>query len=137
VVDVLVAASRNRQALLKKLDMRLPAPVAVRAIVDTGSALTGFRSALFRKLGIQPFTKIPVRTPSTQPGSPHIADQYDVSVALIAGGRPTRFLSVHAISSDDFDPDQEDGLEAILGRDILDCCNLFYLGPEQRFELGW
>ena len=137
VVDLIVGVSKNRRKRLQSAGLPIPAPINVRTIIDTGSALTGFRSVVFAQLQVSHFAIIPVRTTSTQPGQPHQAKQFDVSLALFPGGAPSAFFSVRAIASDDFDPQAEDGVEGILGRDILDRFNLFYRGLDRQFDLAW
>ena len=135
IVVVLVGVSRNRQALLEKHGFPVPAKIHVNAQLDIGSFATAFLPSVFESLGIQPFGIIPVRTPSTKPGQPCPCDQFDVSVTFLSGMTPITISSVHAIASDDFDS-HEDGVHAILGRDILDRCTLNYCGPERTFQLA-
>jgi hypothetical protein len=137
VIDLLLGVSRNRRLVLERNHLAVPDPVAVRAVIDTGSALSGFRSSAFQQLQIQPFTQIPVRTPSTRPGQPHWTDQYDVSITLVSGTTVKVFESVHAIMSDDFNPADEEGIEAIFGRDVLDRCVMNYYGAHQYFEVAF
>src|SRR5262249_22247401 len=87
-----------------------------------------------KTLEVGPFGSILLRTPSTKRGEPCEADQFDVSVTLMSGETSFSFPSVHAIASDDFDP-AEEGVQAIIGRDILNRCVLHYNGPERRFQL--
>jgi hypothetical protein len=134
-VDVLIGVSPNREAACRRVGFPVPPRVALRAVIDTGSYVTGLTPAAFRALGIQPFRYVPVRTPSTRPGSPHLCDQYDVSLALLAGGSVYSFGSDHAIASDDFTP-QED-VQGILGRDVLDRCVFTYYGPHRYFTLAF
>jgi heterotetrameric sarcosine oxidase gamma subunit len=88
---------------------------------DSGAELWQALLEAGSELGIQPFGNIPVRTPSTKPGKPFWCDQFDVSVTLLSGDRQVCIPSVHAIASDDFD-EEEEGVQAIIGRDILDRC---------------
>ena len=139
LVAVRVGVSRNRKKLLEKLGMPVPDGISISAQLDTGSFATGFQPSVFRALGIEPFRKLKIRTPSTKPGAPHDCDQFDVSVTFYSGMDPIVIPSVHAIASDDFDdPNDEegDGVQAILGRDIWNLCKLGYFGPEQTFDLA-
>ncbi len=134
LVDVFVGVSARRKALLQKHAMPVPAEVLVRGLLDTGSHVTGFRSDVFPCLGVQPFQVIPIRTPSTTPGAPHPAEQFDVTVTLVSG-TDRHELGVHAIAADDFDPDED--AQAVIGRAVLDRCVLEYFGPHQSFRLSW
>lgn len=137
VVDVHVGVSQRRQAVLERNALPVPPRIYVRALIDTGSAVTAFRSTVFQQLQLQPFTRIPIRTPSTAPGQPHFTDQYDVSLILASAGATKHFPSISAIVSDDFNPEDEDGLEALIGRDVLAHCVFQYFGHDQRFDLSF
>lgn len=135
VIVVLVGVSRNRQQVLERSGFAIPAKAAVRAQLDTGSAVTAFMPEVFRSLGIKPFDNIAIRTPSTTPEAPCHCDLYDVSIVLVSGDRELVFPSVHAIGSEDFVEEEE--VQAIIGRDILQLCVFNYYGPDQRFELAF
>jgi hypothetical protein len=134
IVVVLVGVSKNRQTVLEKHRLPVPQRIPVNAQLDTGSFASGFLPTVFQSLGIKPIGIVSVRTPSTKPGQPFPCDEYDVSVTFLAGITPVTIPSVHAIASDDFDT-HEDGVHAILGRDILDRCTLSYCGPDRTFQL--
>jgi hypothetical protein len=134
VVGVLVSVSNNRRRRLESVGFAVPGAVPLRLQIDTGSFVTALMPQVFQQLELSPFDVIPVRTPSTRPGHPHLADQYDVSLTMISGMTTLSIPSVFVIASDDFDVE---GVQGIIGRDILDRCNLMYLGPEHRFELAF
>jgi hypothetical protein len=136
-IVVLVGVSRNRQLRLQSVNLPIPTSIPVTAQIDSGSFATGFLPEVFQQLGIQPFRILSVRTPSTKPGQPHRCPQHDVSVTLVTGSldEQVELPSVHAIAADDFD--REEGIQAIIGRDILDRCVFQYFGPSRRFRLSF
>jgi len=134
-VVVLVGVSDSRRAVLEKNGLAVPAPVPVRAQIDTGSHVTGFMPSVFKQLRIERFDVIPLRTPSTKPNEPHLADRYHVSLALVSGLAKKHLPSVFAIASDDFVEEEE--VQAIIGRDVLRHCVFQYFGPHGTFELGF
>jgi hypothetical protein len=134
-IIVLVGVSKNRRLRLEKAGLKVPTQVTVRAQLDTGSFATGFMPEVFQSLGVERFRDIPIRTPSTKRGQECRCDQYDVSVTLLSGMTQVVIPSVHAIASDDFDPEEE-GVQAIIGRDILDRCTFYYHGVERSFQLS-
>jgi len=136
VIDVFLGVSRNRQAMLEKHKLPVPPKVGLRALIDTGAAISGFTPPVFTQLGIGPVGVIPVRTPSTIPGQPCSCSVFDVILYILSGLEQTPF-PLHALAYGDFDRDPVGDLHGILGRDVLQHCNLTYLGPEKRFELGW
>jgi hypothetical protein len=134
VISVLVGVSENRRRALQRVGFAVPPSVAVLAVIDTGSFATGLRPSIFDALGIQPFRTLPILTPSTKPDQPHICGQYDVSLTLVSGVNQLEIPSVHAIGTDDF---REEGIQGIIGRDVLKRCVLNYYGPHATFELAF
>jgi hypothetical protein len=132
VIAVRVGVSRNREIILRQQRARIPQPLTVSAQIDTGSFVTAFPQSVFDQLGIAPFTRIAVQTPSTKTGEPHYCDQFDVSVDLVSGMTVHRLPSVKAIAVDEFD---EHELGAIIGRDILQICMFQYDGRGRQFSL--
>ena len=134
-IVVMAGVSRNREKRLQAAGFPVPARLPVRVQVDTGSFATAFLPTVFRELDVQRFGTISVRTPSTRPGQPHVADQFDISLVLVSGVEQVIIPSVHAIASEDFDG--EDGVQGILGRDVLSRCVFTYSGPESTFGLAF
>jgi hypothetical protein len=134
VIDALVGVSRSRRGALLRVGFAVPEPVAVRAPLDTGSFACAFMPEVFQRLGVEALQQIPVRTPSTRPGEPHICGLYDVELTLVSNGRAVPFRRIQAIASDDFD---RDGVQALIGRDVLDACVLEYCGPHLAFSLAF
>ncbi len=135
VVDVLIGVPGVRASLLRKSNFPVPAAVPVRALIDTGASLSGFAPRVFRALDLRPLDQIEIYTPSTRPGSPYACDRYLVGLALVAGGRSHPFPDLHVIETDCWLPDE--GIEALIGRDILSRCNFWYVGIEDTFNLSF
>jgi hypothetical protein len=134
VVSVLVGVSEVRRQRLLSTGLPVPPPTPVLAVIDTGSFSTGFRPELLQALGLRPFRRIPILTPSTRPDAPHMCDQYNVSLTLVAGTSQRYFPRVIAIASEDFG---EHGVQALIGRDVLNLCVFSYFGPHATFELAF
>ena len=134
-ITVLVGVSRNREKRLLSVGHPVPAKQPLRVQVDTGSFITAMPSTIFRGLEVERFAVIPVRTPSTKPGQPHMADQFDVSLTLVTGMTQVLIPSVHAIASEDFDG--EGRVQGIIGRDVLARCVFNYSGPDRMFGLAF
>jgi hypothetical protein len=135
IILVKVGVSQNRAQVLAKNGMPIPPGVVVRAQLDIGSFVSGFMPDVFRALEVEPFGRIAIRTPSTTKDNPFQCDLYDVTVTLTAGDVPVVLTDVHAIASKDFGQDEE--VQAILGRDVLNRCVLEYFGPDRRFRLSF
>lgn len=131
IVDVLVSVSRARRALLTKHNFAVPQPVHVRALLDTGASISGFAPRVFTELDLTPVSTLGVLTPSTPAHTPHATDLYDVSLALVANGGTHPFADLRVMAADCWLPDE--GLEALLGMDILCRCFFQLMGPESQF----
>lgn len=135
IVGVLVGVSANREAVLHRLGMPVPATVPLRLLIDTGSFLTGLPAEVFARLGLTAVYQAAVRTPSTRPGQPFLPDIYDVAVGLASGISVSVLPSVQVLCSPDYRMDEP--VNGILGRDVLDLCHFEYRGPSRYFELAF
>src|SRR5947209_123602 len=81
VIDLLVGVSAARCSALERNGLPVPARVRVRAVIDTGSALTGFDPSVFGQLDLRPVGTRKVLTPSTGL-RPYEAAEYDVSMSI-------------------------------------------------------
>ena len=135
IIDVLVGASEPRKRLLAKHKMRIPPPVHVRALIDTGASMSGFAPRVFEELDLTPVTTGPILTPSTPPDAPASFDMYDVSLSLVAGGASHPFPDTLVVAADCWHPGE--GMEALIGVDILSRCFFQFVGPERRFTLAF
>lgn len=135
VIDVLVGVPSVRARLLRKAGFAVPTAVPVRALIDTGASVSGFAPRVFRELDLRPLDRIVINTPSTRPDEPHPCDQYLVAPAFVSGGRPYPFPEIHVIETDCWPP--EFTIEALIGRDILNWCNFWYVGIDRTFNLSF
>jgi hypothetical protein len=134
IIDVMVGVSRTRRSLLRKHNFDEPMPVHVRALLDTGASISGFSPRVFQQLDIAPVSKLEVMTPSTTSQNPHLCDIYDVSLSLVANGSLRPFPDVMVMEADCWLPNE--GIEALLGMDILKRCHFQLWGPEGNFNLA-
>jgi hypothetical protein len=135
VIDVLVGVSRPRRILLEKHNFAIPQSVHVRALIDTGASVSGFAPRVFTALDVTPVAKTFVLTPSTPPNAPHECDLYHVSLSLVADGSAHQFPDSQVIAADCWLAGE--GIEALIGRDILDRCFFQYVGLERKFTLAF
>jgi hypothetical protein len=133
VICILVGVGAAKRSLLQRLKMPIPQPISVRAQIDTGSHVTGFSRDVFNALNECPFGRMRLRTPSTRPGEPFFADQYALTITFVSGMSQYTFRAAQVIASDDFQQGEE--VEAIIGRDVLNCCNFQYIGTARQFKL--
>jgi hypothetical protein len=135
VVDVLVGVSRPRRRLLRKHGFAVPESVHVRALIDTGASVSGFAPRVFRELGLTPVTVSPVLTSSTAPSDPHLCNFFDVSLALVAEGRHHHLTDSRVMEADCWHADE--GMEALIGMDILTLCFFQLHGRDRTFTLAF
>ena len=135
IIDVLVGISRPRRLLLQKHNFPIPAPVHVRALIDTGADISGFSPRVFRELDITPITKTQILTPSTPAHTPFETALYDVSLGLVADGASHPFPDTRVMEADCWHPGEE--FEALIGTDILGRCFFQYIGLDRRFTLAF
>ena len=74
-------------------------------------------------------------TPSTLPGAPHRAKLYDVALSVVAGGRASLIADFRVMEADCWLSGE--GVEALIGRDILERCFFQYRGPDPAFTLAF
>jgi hypothetical protein len=137
VIDVLVGVSPRREQLLLKHMFKVPDPVAVRAQIDTGANVSGFAGRVFAALDVTPVTKLAVITPAARDAAPQEFDAYDVTLYLVSDGIPRHFVETQVIASYGWHPTAEDGVEGVVGRDVLNRCHFMYYGVEGTFTIGF
>jgi len=105
-------------------------PVPVRALVDTGASKTNIVRWVCDRLGLSPVSQVPVHTASTGL-TPLLADVYAVEISL--GGAMTELATdLDVVAAEEL---SGSGVDALLGRDILERGLLIYDGLERRFTL--
>lgn len=135
VIDVLVGVPAARRRALTRVGFAVPPAVGVRAVIDTGAAITGFTHAVFAQLGLTRVGQVPISTPSTPTGCPYPADQFYAELSLIAGGTPHVFAEAWVIAADGFYAIEE--MHGLIGRDVLDHCSFDYRGVARLFEFAF
>lgn len=134
VISILVGVSENRRQRLINAGFSMPPSIPVLAVIDTGSFATGVRPEIFRTLGVESLDSIPVLTPSTKHDAPHLCDWYHVSLTLASDMTHKYLPSIFAIAREGFG---EHGIQALIGRDVLNHCVFSYFGPHATFELSF
>jgi hypothetical protein len=138
VLSAYIGVSLARFAALTEDGQEPPLPILVRALIDTGASCTCVEPSVLEALELTSKGQVPTYTPSTGT-SPHQCDQYDISL-LIPGAtaittpfnRPNLF--VIAAAKDSLHPH---GIQALIGRDVLEDCLLQYNGATVSFTLAY
>jgi hypothetical protein len=133
VATAYVQLSGPRRKALEEVGQPIPEAIPIRALVDTGASCTCVDPVVMKKLQIAPTGSVPMHTPSTGQ-TPHHADQYDVTIIIpgaSAGDAPLIFETISVVGTDL----AVQGIDALIGRDILSRCILHYNGDLGFFSL--
>jgi hypothetical protein len=134
LVDLVVGVSGSRREVLERNNFPVPPRVRVRALIDTGSDVTGLARHVFEQLEVRPHGQTRIRTPSTTADQPHFVDQYVVSIGLPGTGLELHLPQLEVIDSG-HRPD--DDYQGIVGRDFLAHCLFVYDGEAGTFALAF
>jgi hypothetical protein len=135
MLDAFVGVSDEaRRNALAAAGQTIPAPVQIRALVDTGASGTCIDPSVPTSLGLTPTGNITMMTPSTG-ATPHTADQYDVGLIIPGPGLPPLLFQTIPVACVELLTPQ--GFHALIGRDILQKCLLHYNGTTQLFTLAF
>lgn len=114
--------------------LAVPAPVVVRALVDTGASGTCVAPAIVRQLGLVPSGTVTMHTPSTA-GKPVVRSQFDVAVGIFMDSDEVHIpsLIIPVVESDL----ACQGIQALIGRDVLENGILIYDGRPRSVTLAF
>jgi hypothetical protein len=132
LIDVAVGVSSARREILLKTGQTVPAAVTIRALIDTGATSSCIDHSCLEPLLIPPTGTTSAHTPSTA-GKPHRFEQYDVSLTVRHPDSNLFLPNVAVIAA--HLPTQ--GIQALIGRDVLRQCLFVYNGSEETFTLAF
>ena len=104
----------------------------IRAVLDTGAAVTGVSRRLLKSLGLAAIDSIQIRVPV---GPTQIADRFRIRLAFVSGGTRLDFADILVIAADCFAEHEE--LQALIGRDVLNHCTFQYWGTVNEFQFSY
>jgi len=105
----------------------------VRGLIDTGASGTVIDPSLLSSLNLTPTSAVPIHTPSTS-GKPKLCDQFDVSLVFPLDGGYTYTLGAVAVIESHL---AVQGIDALIGRDVLERGVFIYDGVERTFLIGF
>lgn len=132
VLSILVGVSSPRADALRANGQPVPAPVVVQGSIDTGASCTCIDPGVLQSLNLSPTGTIPMLTPSTG-ATPHNTNQYDVSILLVHPKNVFPFHNLPIIESQL----AVQGIQALIGRDILKECVLVYNGAMNWYTFSF
>jgi hypothetical protein len=126
-----VGVSKPREDALTKAGQPVPPPVVARLLIDTGASGTVIDPAIVNQLNLSPTGLMTIHTPSTGV-TPHQINQYDVSLVILHQILTRTFFAL-PIGECSL---KSQGIDGLLGRDILTHCLFIYAGPDNAYILS-
>ncbi|MFN0132370.1 MAG: retropepsin-like aspartic protease [Phycisphaerales bacterium] len=133
IIQVAVGVSGPVRQMLTDAKQPLPPLQFAQALVDTGASGSVVDPEICSALGLSPVSYTRVHTPSTS-GKPVIQSVYDVSIWLYHAKTKHIFERSFPVCCA---PLRVQGIDMLLGRDVLSECLLVYDGPSGRFSLAF
>jgi len=136
VVPILVLPSGDDLWSLELEGKRSPPLQRILALADTGASQTCLHPSVLEALDLSSLGPVGITTPSTG-AAPETRDRYKVALVIPArllGEPPLVFDTLEVVSTE---LHEAYGVQALLGRDVLEQCLLVYHGPERQFTLAY
>lgn len=104
----------------------VPAPIAIRGLLDTGASNTAIDPSVLTALGLTPTGTARVNTPTTG-AAPQTVEEYDIGIVIPgpAGGAPLFHQTLPVFAAELLNAQ---GFHALIGRDILSQCVFVFNG---------
>jgi hypothetical protein len=133
VIHVLIGVSEARRQVLLRIGFPVPAPSAIRAVLDTGSFVTLADAQAIASLGETSYDRQQFFTSATGV-TPHVRDVYNLSLTLLDdGGAPLAYWPSVDVLPAVFLP--TDAVHGVIGRDLLGTAVLHFDGKAGAFTL--
>ena len=133
LLKAFVGLSVPRQQALKAAGQPVPSIVSVTFLIDTGASGTCVDPNSVSTLGLVPTGAAQIQTPSTN-GMPHSCNTYDISLIIPSPmGMPFLVNALPVVES----VLKPQGIDGLMGRDVLSMCTLYYNGPEGSYTLAY
>jgi predicted aspartyl protease len=129
MLEVFVGVSKPREEALIRAAQTVPPPVLVRLLVDTGASGTVIDPAVISKLNLSPTGMVTIHTPSTGT-TPHQISHVSLVIPHQALTRTFFALPIGECSL------RAQGIDGLLGRDVLAHCLFIYAGPDNAYILS-
>jgi len=134
VVPVVVGVSVPRELALKKTGKRVPDPVKVVGLIDTGASQTAIDAQVVEKLNLSATGSIGVSTISKEK-TPRTFEQFDVILDVVI---PPQDVTAVSVTIPVISVHLETlGVQILLGRDVLRESILIYNGQTDSFSAAF
>jgi predicted aspartyl protease len=132
-IQLYIGASNPRREALQQAGQQIPQPVLVHGLVDTGASATAVDPNVILSLGLQPTGSMPILTPSTG-STPHQVNTFDVGIIIPLNGLMTFSINAFQVFESSL---SVQGIQALIGRDLLANCLFVYDGRSNIFTLAF
>ncbi|HXC24880.1 MAG TPA: aspartyl protease family protein [Gemmatimonadaceae bacterium] len=136
ILNLVVAVTEERIEALTKAGQPIPQPQVIRAMIDTGASHLHIDPRVFHALQLTPTGQTTVNTASSG-DTPHVADQYDVAIAIPGAAQDHPPLILGTVPATTCDLRAVPGFNALIGRHVLNNCVLIYNGSSGVFTLAY
>jgi hypothetical protein len=133
IVQAFVGVSAPRQQAMVAAGQVVPPAILGAFLVDTGASGTCIDPTTFANLGLMPTGSAHMQTPSTGTAL-HQCNLYDVSLLVPALAGAPFFLDATPVMESQL---RSQGIDGLLGRDVLEKFVLFYNSPQSGFTLAY
>ena len=131
VIDLALAVGSTWKQQFAAPGSSAPSPITVRALIDTGADLSIVHPQILQQLGVGATRSVRIRRPGTGSGF-RLAWLSDVELAIGTGGPRTLWIATRVVGMAPSTPT----VLALIGRDVLGHCTLFYNGPRDELTLS-
>jgi hypothetical protein len=128
-----IGVSMPRMQAIIAANGTVPTPITGTFLIDTGASGTCVDDTFIAQLGLQPTGTVPIMTPSTGAGLHH-CDQFDVSMFIPGGNSAGHLIPALPIIATHL---KNQGIDGLIGRDVLDSCTFIYNGTAKFFTLAY
>lgn len=135
LVQVLVGVSMHKRQALLDAGLAVPQFVIGTFLIDTGASATCIDPDLVAQLGLVQSGSVQVQTPTTGT-SVAICAQYDVSLILFGSEQTMQPFSAPALPIMETQL-RPQGIDGLLGRDIIDQGILIHNGITKQTTFSW
>lgn len=133
VLDVHIGISAPRRIAMEQAKIEPPKPAICRLLIDTGASCTCVDSWIINQLALTPSGVANIHTPSTSAGNTHTCNQYDTSLIIPHPAINRIFEAIPVIESQF----SHQGIDGLLGRDVLKTCLFIYNGELGIYTLSF
>ncbi len=133
IIEIVVGTSQPRQEALIAAGQVIPPSKIGKFLIDTGASCTCIDIDLMESLEIPPSGSTTIQTPSTN-GGLHTCNLYDVMLFIPNFGNGGYRIEALPIVETHL---SSQGINGLLGRDVLDKCALNYNGSAQMYTLSY